>query len=391
MSATILIVDDEKTARNNISEYLNQIGYETVGVGTLKEARDCLRSSVGDIILLDVDLGGDYGPDLLFDIQHLDVRPPVIIITAYGAIDMAVDAMKNGAHDFIEKPLDFSRLERSLKRAQELVLLRRELAHYRQAQVDQSQFVVGQSPVMKKVLDQAARSAKSVVSVLITGESGTGKEVLARYIHRSGNRANKQFIPINCATIQPTMMESELFGHESGAFTSADKRKPGLMEVADGGILFLDEISSMPLDVQAKLLRAIEEMAFFRVGGTALIKVDVQIIAASNRDLKKMIEANEFRHDLYFRLKVVDLHLPPLRERKDDIPELVGFFIRRFNQSMGMNVTGISPLALEALFEYDWPGNIRELSNTIERSMIFCDGETIQIADLPAEIAHGNE
>ncbi|NPV57949.1 MAG: sigma-54-dependent Fis family transcriptional regulator [Anaerolineae bacterium] len=391
MSGTILIVDDEENARSNISEFLILGGYEVIGVGTLKEARECLKESKGDIILLDVTLPDGYGPELLFDVQHMDNRPPVIIITAYGEIDMAVDAMKNGAHDFFEKPIDFLRLERSLKRAYELVLLRRELAHYRQSQSDRSKFVIGQSRGMKKLLDQAGKAAKSNVSVLITGESGTGKEVLAGYIYRSGNRGNKQFIPINCATIQPTMMESELFGHEAGAFTSADKRKPGLMEMADGGILFLDEISSMPLDVQAKLLRAIEEMSFFRVGGTSLIKVDVQIIAASNHDLKKMIEANEFRQDLYYRLKVVDLHLPPLRDRKDDIPELVGFFIRRFNQSMGMNVTGIAPMALEALFDYNWPGNIRELSNTIERAMIFCDGETIHIGDLPGDIARSTE
>jgi len=227
--------------------------------------------------------------------------------------------------------------------------------------------------------------------VLITGETGTGKEVLARFIHQSGPRSNKPFIAINCAAIQNTMLESELFGYEAGAFTGADRRKHGLMEVADGGVLFLDEISSMPLDIQAKLLRALEERAFRRVGGTNLIRVDVQILAASNRDLKTMIREGQFREDLYYRLKVVDLHLPPLRERKNDIPELVGHFMRMYNSQMGLNVIDVAPRAMEALMAYDWAGNIRELSNALERAMLFCDGQTIDLPDLPADIVSASE
>lgn len=239
---------------------------------------------------------------------------------------------------------------------------------------------------MQLVFDQAHRAAVASVSVLITGETGTGKEILAGAIHHMGPRANKPFIDINCAAIQSTMLESELFGYEAGAFTSAEKRKHGLMEVADGGILFLDEISSMPLLMQAKLLRAIEERAFRRVGGTNLIKVDVQIIAASNRDLPAMLEEGKFREDLYYRLKVVDLHLPPLRERKEDIPDLVGLFIRMNNQRMGFNITDITPRAMQALIAHDWPGNIRELKNVIERAMLFCDEAVIDLQHLPREL-----
>jgi transcriptional regulator with PAS, ATPase and Fis domain len=241
---------------------------------------------------------------------------------------------------------------------------------------------------MKSLVSQAQRSAVACVSVLITGETGTGKEVLATAIHKMGPRSNKPFIAINCAAIQSTVLESELFGYEAGAFTGAEKRKHGLMEIADEGILFLDEISSMPLDMQAKLLRAIEEHAFRRVGGTNLIKVDVQILAASNRDLSSMIANGKFREDLYYRLKVVDLHLPPLRERIKDIPELVGLFIRHNNQRMGVNITDVTPRAMQALMAHHWPGNIRELRNIIERAMLFCDEETIDLPHLPAELTN---
>jgi len=236
-------------------------------------------------------------------------------------------------------------------------------------------------------VNQAHRAAEASVSILITGETGTGKEVLAHFIQQNGPRANKPFIAVNCAAIQSTVLESELFGYEAGAFTDAQRKKPGLMEVADEGVLFLDEISSMPLDVQAKLLRAIEQKAFWRVGGTKLIKVDVQTLAASNRDLPKMIAEGQFREDLYYRLKVVDLHLPALRERKADIPELVGFLIRKINARLGMNVTNITPRAMQALMNYNWPGNIRELSNAIERALLFCDDDAIDLSHLPMDIA----
>ena len=389
MTATILLVDDEDNARYNIGTYLTNRGYEVYAVATLAEAREYLRRGNADIVLLDVMLPDGYGPSLLEETAYQPLRPPIILITAYGDVDMAVEAMKNGAHDFLQKPIQLANLESTIQRAAELVAMRRELAHLRHDQQKGMDFVIGQSQVMRDLLDQARRAATASVSVLITGETGTGKEVLAHALHQMGSRANKPFIAINCAAIQSTMLESELFGHEAGAFTSADRRKPGLLETADEGILFLDEISSMPLDMQAKLLRVIEEQAFRRVGGNNLIRVDVQILAASNRDLKAWMTQGGFRGDLYFRLKVVDLHLPPLRERKEDIPELVGHFIRQNNPRMGLNITDLSPRAMQALLAYPWPGNIRELRNTIERAMLFCDEATIQLAHLPKEIAVG--
>jgi DNA-binding NtrC family response regulator len=386
MSYTILIVDDEENARQNIGEFLGGKGYEVIGVSTLAEARQNLDLGGAEIVLLDVQLPDGYGPSLLYETERMQFRPPVILITAYGDIEMAVEAMKNGAHDFLTKPIEFSRLESSLARACETVSMRRELTHLRQTQQKDLHFIVGKSEAMKAVVNQAKRAAQASVSVLITGETGTGKEVLANYIHKSGPRSEKPFIAVNCAAIQPTVLESELFGYEAGAFTGADRRKHGLMEVADGGILFLDEISSMPLDIQAKLLRAIEEHAFRRVGGTNLIHVDVQILAASNRDLPTMIAENAFREDLYYRLKVVDLHLPPLRERRQDIPEMAGFFVRKNNLRLGVNVTDISQRCLEALVSYRWPGNVRELSNAIERALLFCDDAVIDVAHLPADL-----
>jgi two-component system response regulator AtoC len=386
MSVTVLVVDDEANARQNIEEYLSPLGYEVIGVATLNDARSCIHRGDGDVILLDVTLPDGYGPDLLYETSNLPSRPPIIIITAHGDIDMAVEAMKNGAHDFLTKPIQLAQLETSIQRACEIVQMRRELAHLRQTQKDRVNFVAGKSAAMKNVLTQALKASQAQVSVLITGETGTGKDVLANYIHKNGPRANKSMVAINCAAIQSTVLESELFGYEAGAFTGADRRKIGLMEIAEATILFLDEISSMPLDIQAKLLRAIEDHSFRRVGGTNMINVDVQIVAASNRNLKEMINNGEFRQDLYFRLKVVNLEMPPLRDRKADIPELVGFFMRENNMKMGVNVEDTTGRAMEALIRYDWPGNIRELRHAIERAMLFCDGRVIDLPDLPADI-----
>ncbi len=387
MSFTVLIVDDEDNARLNIGSFLTTRGYEVVGAATLKEARAFVQRGDADIILLDVQLPDGYGPTLLEETASFAIRPPIILITGYGDIEMAVDAMKSGAHDFLQKPIQLAQLEKSIQRAGEVVAMRRELAHLRDTQHQELDFVAGKSPAMQAVLQQAQRAASASVSVLITGQTGTGKEILAGAIHRIGPRANKPFIAINCAAIQSTVLESELFGYEAGAFTGAEKRKHGLMEVADGGILFLDEISSMPVEMQAKLLRALEERAFRRVGGTNLIHVDVQILAASNRDLKSLIDEGKFREDLYYRLKVVDLDLPPLKNRKEDIPELVGLFIRKNNQRMGMNISDVTPRAMQALIAHSWPGNIRELRNVIERAMLFCDDPSIDLPHLPPEIS----
>ncbi|MGH2582841.1 MAG: sigma-54-dependent transcriptional regulator [Anaerolineales bacterium] len=378
-------MDDEKNARENIAAFLKKKNYEVLEAGTLKDAKKTLSAGSADIVLLDVQLPDGLGTSLLEESSSNASRPPMIIFTAHGDIDMAVEAMKSGAHDFLQKPIKFERLEQSIQRAGKTVSMQRELGHLRNIQ--QGDFVLGKSRQMNSLLQQAERAAQSSVSVLITGETGTGKEVLAQSIHRMGPRSDKPFIAINCAALQSTVIESELFGHEAGAFTGADKRKPGLMEIASDGILFLDEISSMPVDMQAKLLRALEERAFRRMGGTNLIKVDVQILAASNRNLPAMIEAGTFRDDLYYRLKVVDLEVPPLRDRSEDIPELVGFFIQKNNPQMGLNIHSITPKAMDVLASHDWPGNIRELGNVIERAMLFCDGPAIDLEHLPNELA----
>lgn len=386
MTATVLIVDDEPNVQLVTSEFLKLKGYDVISAENLAQARIALQNGDPDIVLLDVSLPDGYGPNLLQETANLPARPPIIMITAFGDIDMAVDAMKNGAHDFLQKPIELSRLEQSIQRAAEIITMRRELAHLRRAQTQNVNFIVGNTKEMQMIVSQAERAADKGVRVLISGENGTGKEVLAKHIHKIGSRSNKALIDINCAAIQDTMLESELFGYEARAFTGADdKKKIGLMEVADSGILFLDEISSMSMDMQSKLLRAIEEQSFRRVGGTNLVKVDVQIISASNRNLKKMIEDGKFREDLYFRLNVVDLHLPPLRERAEDIPELVGYFVRNLNGRLGMNIQDITPKALQALIAYKWPGNIRELSHVIERAILFCDDPVLDINHLPPE------
>ncbi len=386
MTATILLVDDEKNARNNIGSYLESEGYEVLLAADLKTARKHLSAQEADIVLLDVQLPDGYGPDLLAETAQLVNRPPIIMITAHGKIDMAVEAMKNGAHDFIQKPIKFERLEQSIKRAQDIVEMREELNHFRKTQRDSLDSIVINSDIMRDVFAQAQRAAIRSTSILIAGETGTGKEVLARAIHRMGPRSDKPFIDINCAAVQNTMLESELFGYEAGAFTGAQKRKRGLFEVADEGILFLDEISSMSPDMQAKVLRALEERTFRRVGSTTSIQVDVQILAASNRDLPTLIETGAFREDLYYRLKVINLEIPPLREHPEDIPGLAGHFIKANNPKMGLNVENMTPAALDLLKKYQWPGNIRELRNVIERAMIFCDEATIDVQHLPAEL-----
>ena len=388
MSATVLVVDDEETARLVVSDFLRNRGYEVLEAGTMAEARKYIAQGVTDIIILDVRLPDGYGPNLLNETALLHMRPQVIIITAHGEISMAVEAMKNGAQDFIEKPLDLLELEKSVKRAEEVVSMRRELNHLHTSNEGLDEFIIGSSPAMQSVVSLARRASDACVSVLITGPTGSGKEVLANYIHKTGPRANKPFIDVNCPAIPATMFETELFGHEAGSFTNATHRKLGLMEVADGGVLFLDEIASMPLELQAKLLRAIEERSFRRLGGTNLIKVDVQIIAASNRNLKEMMANNTFREDLYYRLKVVDLDLPPLAQRTEDIPELVGLFLRKYNLNMGSNITDVTERAMNALMAYDWPGNIRELRHVIERAVLLCDDAAIDVNHLPPEIVN---
>ncbi|HRN51101.1 MAG TPA: sigma-54 dependent transcriptional regulator [Anaerolineales bacterium] len=383
MSLTILVLDDEKPARDGLKVILSKHNYEVKDAADLESGRAILEQGTVDVVLLDEMLPDGLGTSLLE--ESFPNRPLMIVITGHGAIEMAVRAMKNGAHDFLQKPVDMKQLEKALERAGEIIAMRRELQHLRDHQY--GDFVLGSSHAMKEVMQQAERGAQVGASILIQGETGVGKEVVAKYIHESGPRRDKPFMAINCASFQSTMIESELFGHEAGAYTGADKKKIGLMEQANNGVLFLDEISSMAPDMQAKLLRALEDRSFRRMGGNVLIKVDVQLVSASNRNLPEMIAEGKFREDLLYRLNVLQLNVPPLRERKQDIPELVGFFVRHFNASMGLNVQDVTQQAMEQLIAYDWPGNIRELRNVLERAMLFCDDPAIGIQHLPAELA----
>jgi DNA-binding NtrC family response regulator len=385
MSLSILIVDDEKNARENIAKFLKKKEYEVLEAGDLKEARKVLATESADIVLLDVQLPDGLGTNFVEETAADPNRPPIIMITAHGDIEMAVEAMQNGAHDFLQKPIKFERLEASIERAGSQVAMKRELQQLR-AERD-TDYVLGKTKAMADLMRQAERAAQTNTSVIITGETGTGKEIVAKAIHSLGPRADKPFVAINCAAIPDTMIESELFGYEPGAFTGADKRRVGRIEFANDGVLFLDEIASMPLDMQAKLLRALEERSFVRMGGNNEIRVDVQIVAASNRNLDEMIKNEEFREDLFFRLNVLQLDMPSLRDRKEDIPEFVGFFINYFNLHKGLNIEGATPKAMDALNKHDWPGNIRELRNVIERAMLFCDEAEIDISHLPAELS----
>lgn len=385
MSATILIVDDEEAARGFISEALGDAGYEAIAAGSLEEAHQAIDAGNADVVMLDMILPDGSGMSLLDRLSRENPSPPVIVITAFGEVETAVEAMKKGAQDFLQKPLDLQRLLSAVERAREVVSLRRELDLLRRSSHGEVEWVVGESPAMHQIVREAERAANASVSVLITGETGTGKEILARAIRTWGPRADKPFVPINCAALPDTMIESELFGHEAGAFTGAQKRKSGLIEVADGGILFLDEISSTRTEMQAKLLRVLDEQRFRRVGGVNEITVDIQIVAASNRDLPTMVKDGTFREDLFYRLKVVDLHLPPLRERTTDIPALVGTFIRQINSRTANAVNGISPRAIDALKAHAWPGNIRELRHSVERAMLFCDDEILDIGHFSPE------
>ena len=383
---TVLIADDEPTPRTFLREILEEHGYEVAEAEALAAARQMIDQGEADIVLLDLMFPEGNGLDLLDHAARHAPNVPIIVITGFGDVETVVEAWQMGAIDFVEKPVNVPRLLRGLSRASDFVRLHRELDLLRRSQRDSQEWIVGETPAMKKVEEMVARVAPSNASVLLSGPSGTGKEVVAHVLHERSTRAARPFIAINCANGSDDLIESELFGHEAGAFTTALKRKEGMMQVADGGTLFLDEISTMKPETQAKLLRAIEERRFWRVGGTADIKVDIRIIAASNHDLPAMIKAGEFREDLYYRLNVVPITLPPLCARREDIPAFVGAFIRKFNLEQGRSVQGCSPRAMDALKAHDWPGNIRELRNMIERVMLFCDGDTIELGHLPIEL-----
>lgn len=388
MSFHILIVDDEPNLPYQFARFLRKRGYEVIVAADGEAGLRELQSGHTDLVLLDVRLPKLSGLDVLRHIRDLEPELPVVMLTAYGDVQTAVAAMKMGAVDYLLKGFDLDELLLVIQRALETSAMSRELRQLRRERSDHYHFdyIVGHSNQMRDVFDLVARVARSDASVLIMGESGTGKEVVARAIHEQSGRASGPFHPLNCAAIASNLLESELFGYEQYAFTDAKKQKRGLLELADGGTLFLDEIGEMPLDMQAKLLRVLETRSFFRLGGNKEVKIDVRILAATNRNLEQAKQDGSFRSDLYYRLAVLKIMLPPLRERPTDILLFATRFIEDFNKSLGRNVRRIAPEAQTLLVNYSWPGNIRELKNVIERAMILSNSDELLPVHLPQEI-----
>ena len=386
---TVLIVEDEAPARKFLQGILEAHGYETLAAENLAAASKLLDQHAADIVLLDVRLPDGSGLSLMERALREQPGLPIIVATGHGDIEMAVEVMKAGAADFISKPIDEMRLVNALRRAADQVALQRETVRLRRERWENHQWVPSSSPQMREVLSIIERVAKTDANVLILGESGTGKNMVADLIHRNSARmrGNQTPVVLNCPTIAEQLLESELFGHEANAFTGAGtKRKRGVIETAEGNTLFLDEISSMKLELQAKLLRALEERLLRRVGGTTEIKVDFRLISATNHELTKMVADGTFREDLYWRLRTVEIRLPRLRDRREDIPALTGAMLARLAQLRGENPLGVTSRAMDALRAYAWPGNIRELLHALERAMLFCDGDQLEIGHLPQEV-----
>jgi two-component system nitrogen regulation response regulator NtrX len=376
MAHSVLVVDDEVNIRKTLDGVLSDEGYKVLAAEDAEKALDTLSRSLVDAVLLDVWLPGMDGLEALKRIRETYPLLPVIMISGHGTIDMAVKAVKNGAFDFIEKPISLDKLLITLTRAIEREMLRSENVELKE-RVERKFRMVGDSDAMLKLRAEIAAAGPTNASVLISGENGSGKEIVAREIHRHSRRANKPFVAVNCAAIPDELIESELFGHERGAFTGAVGRRRGRFEMADGGTLFLDEVGDMSPRTQAKILRVLEERAFERVGGGEKIRADVRILAASNRNLPKEVAAGRFREDLYFRLNVFPVFVPALRDRKEDIPAIAGHFIEEICGEQGKETKKIAPEAMQRMLAHHWPGNVRELRNVVERLVILSMGQTI--------------
>lgn len=388
MAERILIVDDEPNLRKVLGAQLTREGYRVVLAQDGEEALAVLEQGGVDVVVTDLVMPKVDGLTLLRRTVELHPDLPVIMITAHGTIDSAVEALKLGAFDFITKPFDREELKQVIAKAsRSRALFKKEAS----PDSDRGRFrIIGQSSRMQEIYGVIGRVADAPSTVLVTGESGTGKELVAGALHAHSRRKDKPFIKVNCAAIPHDLLESELFGHERGAFTGAVTSKPGRFELADGGTLFLDEIGDVPVDMQVKLLRALQESEFERVGGVRTLHVDVRIVAATSRDLKKMIEEGRFREDLFYRLNVVPIFLPPLRDRREDIPLLVEHFVDKYNKRLGKEIQGFSDASVEVLLEYPWPGNIRELENLVERTLLFCDRPVVEPEDLPDPLRPGS-
>jgi two-component system, NtrC family, response regulator AtoC len=386
----VLVVDDEPNLRKILAAQLSRDGYDVLVAEDGEQGLSLLRENHIDLVVTDLKMPKVDGMTLLREAVKENPDLPVVMITAHGTVDTAVEALKLGAFDYLTKPFDKDEVRQIVAKAlktKALADVEATAAVGDDKDIPGARFgIIGESPGLTEVYSVLERVADSPTTVLVTGESGTGKELVARALHDHSSRKSKPFIKVNCAAIPKELIESELFGYERGAFTGAVTSKPGRFELANGGTLFLDEIGEIPVEMQVKLLRALQESEFERVGGIKTIRVDVRLVAATNRDLKKLIAQGTFREDLFYRLNVVSIRLPALRERNSDIPLLVEHFLRKFNARLKKNVTGVEQDAVDLLAAYGWPGNIRELENVMERAVLFCDGQKLRGEDLPGEL-----
>ncbi len=386
--ARILIMDDEEQERRRMEQYLVQKGYDVLAVGTVADAVAAIRRDRYDVFLTDCNIPGVDALRTSDEARRINPDVAVIIMTAFGTIETAVKAIKSGAYDYLPKPIDLDQLVLLIERVSERRNLIRENTELKERLRDRYKFdeIVSTSNAMEEVLNLAGRVASSNATVLLRGESGTGKELVAKAIHYHSPRAEFPLVKVNCAALPEALLESELFGHEKGAFTGATTRRTGRFEAADKGTMFLDEIGELSSAMQVKLLRVLQEREFERVGGNQTIKTDVRVIAATNRDIEQAIKDGKFREDLYYRLNVVSVVIPPLRERKEDIPGLIDFFIKKYVKENKKNITGISDEARDLFMRYNYPGNVRELENIIERAVVLSKKGIITAADLPIQI-----
>lgn len=388
-SHTIIIIDDEEESLAAMTRALSKVGYTTLtfsdGVSALEHPSDLRRA---DLVISDLKMPNVDGLAVLRKVKELSPETGVLLVTAFGTVEIAVKAMQAGADDFVLKPLDLFELRHRAKKILEQHELANEVRRLRQRLDEKFGLgsIISQSTSMQKVFEQVVSVAPTRSTVLITGESGTGKELVANAIHQNSPRRAARFMPLHCAALAPTLLESELFGHERGAFTGATERRIGKLEMANGGTVFLDEVGEMSSDLQVKLLRFLEMREIMRVGGTETIPLDVRLIAATHRDLTQAVEAGQFRLDLFYRLKVISISLPPLRERKEDIPLLIHEFIRALNIEHGKNVEGLTAEALDVMMRHEWPGNVRELKNVVENLVVFSRSSHVDVEDLPTEL-----
>jgi two-component system response regulator AtoC len=387
MKGTILVVEDEEKLRRVVELQLKGAGFDVDQAGNVEDAMRLADRA--DVILTDLRLPGVSGLELLANLRRQDSHTPVIVMTAFGSIETAVEAMKAGAVDFLPKPFSLDHLMTVVNKALELRTLRNENRELRAELSQRYEFdnIVGRSESMREIFGTITRVAPTRATVLLCGESGVGKDMIARAIHHHSPRADRPFVKINCTALPENLMESELFGYEKGAFTGANVAKPGKFEQADTGTVFLDEIGDVPASVQVKLLRILQEREFERLGSNKVKHIDVRVLAATNVDLRAALEQGTFREDLYYRLNVLPINIPPLRERKEDVPYLAGFFVKKLGKDLGSPVQSISDAAMQRLLEYHWPGNVRELENVLERSMVLANGSVLEAGDVKLDTA----